>query len=105
MAHLEAAYSIGSVTEAKRVYADWASSYDATFAVKMGYTAPQRIAALFLAEGGQTAQPVLDIGAGTGLVAEALPGLEIDGIDLSPEMLAQRFSDNQQPAHKVWRDT
>ena len=89
MAHLEAAYSIGSVTEAKRVYADWASSYDATFAVKMGYTAPQRIAALFLAEGGQTAQPVLDIGAGTGLVAEALPGLEIDGIDLSPEMLAQ----------------
>lgn len=89
MANLKSAYSIGSVAEARRVYADWASSYDATFAVKMGYTAPQRIAALFLAEGGQTAQPVLDIGAGTGLVAEALPGLEIDGIDLSTEMLAQ----------------
>jgi SAM-dependent methyltransferase len=89
MADLEAAYSIGSVAEAKRVYADWATTYDATFAVKMGYTAPQRIAASFLAEGGQTARPVLDIGAGTGLVAEALPGLEIDGIDLSPEMLAQ----------------
>ena len=39
MADLEAAYSIGSVAEAKRVYADWASSYDATFAVNMGYTA------------------------------------------------------------------
>ena len=82
MADLEAAYSIGSVAEAKRVYADWATTYDATFAVKMGYTATQRIAASFLAEGGQTARPVLDIGAGTGLVAEALPGLEIDGIDL-----------------------
>jgi ubiquinone/menaquinone biosynthesis C-methylase UbiE len=89
MADLEAAYSIGSVAEAKRVYADWATTYDATFAIKMGYTAPQRTAALFLAEGGQTAQPVLDIGAGTGLVAEALPGVEIDGIDISPEMLAQ----------------
>jgi SAM-dependent methyltransferase len=89
MADLAGAYSIASTAEALRVYADWATTYDATFAVKMGYTAPQRIAALFLAEGDQTAQPVLDIGAGTGLVAEALPGLEIDGIDISPEMLAQ----------------
>jgi SAM-dependent methyltransferase len=89
MPDLEAAYSIGSVADSRRLYSDWATTYDATFAVKMGYTAPQRIAALFLAEGGQTAQPVLDIGAGTGLVAEALPGLEIDGIDISPEMLAQ----------------
>ena len=89
MANLNEAYSINSVAEAKRVYAEWAGAYDTTFASAMGYVAPQRIAELFLAEGGQTVQPVLDIGAGTGLVAEALPGLEIDGIDISPEMLAQ----------------
>jgi SAM-dependent methyltransferase len=89
MADLTGAYSIASTAEAQRVYANWATTYDASFAGRLGYVAPQRIAALFLAEGGQAAQPVLDIGAGTGLVAEALPGLEIDGIDLSPEMLAQ----------------
>ena len=55
----------------------------------MGYAAPRRIAETFLAEGGAEAGPVLDIGAGTGLLAEHLPGLTVDGIDLSPEMLAQ----------------
>jgi predicted TPR repeat methyltransferase len=104
MADLAGAYSIASTAEALRVYADWATTYDATFAVKMGYTAPQRIAALFLAEGGQTAQPVLDIGAGTGLVAEALPGLEIDGIDLSPEMLAQAEAMLMQEAMELQRE-
>ena len=77
MADLEGAYSIASTAEAQRVYAGWATTYDASFAGRLGYVAPQRIAALFLAEGGQAAQAVLDIGAGTGLVAEALPGLEI----------------------------
>ena len=89
MADLEGAYSIASTAEAQRVYAGWATTYDASFAGRLGYVAPQRIAELFLPEGGQTAQPVMDIGAGTGLVAEALPGLEIDGIDISSEMLAQ----------------
>lgn len=34
-------------------------------------------------------QPVADIGCGTGLIAEALPGaMVMDGFDISPEMLA-----------------
>jgi SAM-dependent methyltransferase len=49
------------------------------------------VAAAFLAGGGTG--PVLDVGAGTGLVGAALRGLgwagEIDGIDLSPQMLDQ----------------
>jgi SAM-dependent methyltransferase len=86
---LDDAYSISGPADARRVYDDWAATYDESFARGWGYAAPRRIAALFLAEGGAEATPVLDIGAGTGLMAEALPGLSIDGIDISPEMLAQ----------------
>lgn len=86
---LDNAYAIEGQADARRLYDDWAGTYDESFARAWGYVAPRRIAEIFLAEGGAGAQPVLDIGAGTGLVAEALPGLEIDGIDISPEMLAR----------------
>jgi len=33
-------------------------------------------------------EPVLDVGAGTGLIGQAMAGGEIDALDLSPEMLA-----------------
>ena len=86
---LDRAYGIDGADGARRLYADWADTYDDSFARAWGYAAPRRIAEAFLAAGGAAAQPVLDIGAGTGLVAEALPGLVIDGIDISPEMLAR----------------
>lgn len=86
---LDGAYTIESPSDARRVYNDWAATYDESFARGWGYVAPRKIAGIFLAEGGSAAQPVLDIGAGTGLMAEALPGLALDGIDISPEMLAR----------------
>ncbi|MFW5654256.1 MAG: class I SAM-dependent DNA methyltransferase, partial [Roseicyclus sp.] len=86
---LDDAYTIDGAAEARRLYDDWAGTYDDSFTRAWGYVAPARIAEIFLAEGGAAAEPVLDIGAGTGLLAEALPGLEIDGIDISAEMLAR----------------
>lgn len=86
---LDSAYSIETPTDARRVYDDWATTYDDSFARAWGYVAPRMIAEIFLAEGGPAGGPVLDIGAGTGLMAESLPGLAIDGIDISPEMLAR----------------
>jgi SAM-dependent methyltransferase len=86
---LDNAYAIDGAENARRLYDDWARTYDDGFARGWGYVAPRRIAEIFLSEGGVEAQPVLDIGAGTGLLAEALPGLEIDGIDISAEMLAR----------------
>jgi SAM-dependent methyltransferase len=86
---LDDAYSIAGPADARRVYDDWAATYDESFARGWGYVAPRRIAAIFLAEGGSEVTTVLDIGAGTGLMAEALPGLSIDAIDISPEMLAR----------------
>ena len=86
---LDKAYAIDGAEDARRLYDDWAGTYDTGFAEAFGYVAPRRIAALFLAAGGAGAEPVLDIGAGTGLLAEALPGLTLDAIDISAQMLAR----------------
>ena len=86
---VDKAYDLKSSDEARALYDDWAESYDTSFGDAMGYVAPRLIAETFLAEDGAEMSPVLDIGAGTGLLAEHLPGLTVDGIDLSPEMLAQ----------------
>lgn len=89
---LEGAYGLRTPEDSVRFYREWAAHYDSGFAAGKGYVYPAEIARLFLAEGGSG--PVLDIGAGTGLVAEALgpagpAGIDgIDGIDISAEMLA-----------------
>jgi SAM-dependent methyltransferase len=71
-------------------YRDWAASYDHGFATDMQYLLPAHVAATFIGTGAQG--PVLDVGAGTGLLAEALRRLgfagPIDAVDFSPEMLA-----------------
>lgn len=86
---LGTAFSIRSPQDCLRVYRDWAASYDSGFATGMDYLLPAHVAGAFLAAGGQG--PVLDVGAGTGLLAQALRGQgfagDIDAIDLSSEML------------------
>jgi SAM-dependent methyltransferase len=70
-------------------YRDWAANYDSGFAVEMQYLLPAHVAAAFMGTG--AGGPVLDVGAGTGLLAEALRGMgfraEIDAADFSAEML------------------
>lgn len=89
-AGLSGAYALRGQDACLRLYADWARSYDAGFAASMEYRLPAHVAAAFLAAG-PPAGPVLDVGAGTGLCAEALrmQGFEgpIDGVDLSQPML------------------
>ena len=91
MTNLNSAYGLGGPEDCARLYADWAASYDAAFAHRMDYRLPAHVAAAFLAHGGTG--PVLDVGAGTGLLAECLVSQGfvggIDGVDLSSEMLAK----------------
>ncbi len=72
-------------------YRDWAANYDAGFAEEMQYLLPAHVAAAFLGTG--AAGPVLDVGAGTGLLAERLREMgfrgEIDGADFSTQMLGR----------------
>lgn len=70
-------------------YRTWAETYDGGFARDMDYRLPAHVAAVFIGLGAE--EPVLDVGAGTGLLAGALRGMgfagAIDAVDFSPEML------------------
>lgn len=86
---LDHAYEIAGPEDARRLYGRWAETYDDHFGAGWGYIAPREIAALYRAEMTPGHQPVLDAGAGTGLLAENLPEIEIDAIDITPEMLSR----------------
>ncbi|MCU4651253.1 class I SAM-dependent methyltransferase [Roseibacterium sp. SDUM158016] len=82
---LERAYALNSPDEARALYESWAGTYDTDFVDRMGYASPRRAAEIYLAEGAD--EPCLDVGAGTGAVAEHLRGIMVDALDLSAEML------------------
>jgi predicted TPR repeat methyltransferase len=87
---LHDAYALGTPDDSRRLYADWAPTYDEGFARRRGYRLPEAVAAAYAARDG--AGPVLDLGAGTGLVGQRLAARGIgpvDGTDISPEMLAE----------------
>jgi predicted TPR repeat methyltransferase len=87
---LENAYALNGPDGTKSLYADWAQTYDDSFAQSMAYRLPVEVAHAYLDLG--ISGPVLDLGAGTGLVGACLSSLgvgPIDGVDLSPEMMAQ----------------
>jgi SAM-dependent methyltransferase len=85
---LDNAYRLNGPEDTLGLYRDWAATYDADFGEVQGYRLPMEVARAFVEAGGTG--PVLDIGAGTGLVAEGLLAAEIgplDAVDLSPDML------------------
>ena len=69
---LAGAYALKTPEDSKRLYADWAESYDQDFAAGHGYVYPQRLSSI-LAECGAEG-PLLDIGCGTGLVGTSSSG-------------------------------
>ena len=85
------ARSLRSVADAAAVYDDWAPDYDADVFDRLGFTGSDRIADLLVAHMDVTDAPVLDLGCGTGAVGARLAKrrvVHIDGVDLSPAMLA-----------------
>lgn len=87
---LKAAYALKTPQDSRNLYRGWAKTYDVDFAEANDYRYPGLIADMF-AERAKDNAPVLDVGAGTGLVGEALArnGLaDVDALDISPEMLA-----------------
>lgn len=86
---LSAALALTGPEATLALYRAWADSYDTGFAQEMDYRLPAHVAAAFLAAQGQG--PVLDVGAGTGLLAGHLRQMgfagQIDALDFSAEML------------------
>ena len=86
--NLATAYALETPDDNRKLYANWADTYDTEFVSTHGYVLPQNVCAAFCSAGGVV--PVLDVGAGTDICGVLLAdqGLrEVDGMDLSPEML------------------
>ncbi len=86
---LENAYKLSSPEDNSEYYDEFASYYDAEFADALGWQYPAAVVATYRDKAIPTDTPIADIGCGTGLVASALnvPREQVDGIDISSEML------------------
>ncbi|OCW59461.1 class I SAM-dependent DNA methyltransferase [Hoeflea olei] len=88
-ARLGAVYTARSSEDVARAYDSWAEKYDADMSLA-GYRHPAISLAIFARHVPKGAAPVLDAGAGTGLIGEwlAIAGYnEVDALDISAGML------------------
>ncbi|WP_375282345.1 class I SAM-dependent DNA methyltransferase [Pseudooctadecabacter sp.] len=80
-----------STKDTQKIYADWAATYEDDVTA-LSYATPDRVAQALIAQAPDLTVPVLDFGCGTGLSGVALrkAGFEqVDGTDISPQMLEQ----------------
>lgn len=88
--HLSAVYGATDSEEIARIYDEWASTYDAEMAAA-GYRHPSICLALLARHLPRGAGPLLDAGAGTGLVGAWLGIIgypHVEALDVSTGMLA-----------------
>lgn len=88
---LEKAYGARDPETTRKLYNDWAATYEAELGGN-GYATPGRCAEALAKFSTDLSLPILDFGCGTGLSGLALKkaGFEvIDGVDLSAEMLRE----------------
>ncbi len=100
---LKDVYTIENTEHARDFYDGWADTYDAEIAAN-GYVTPRRCAEALAKFATDKSAPVLDVGCGTGLSGVALKAAgfaNIDGCDLSPEML-QRAGKRKGVYRKLW---
>ena len=103
---LDEAYSVKTPDDNRRLYAKWAATYESSFVDAKQYRYPKAIAEVFN-DVLPVVTRVLDIGTGTGLtgmyVTRLRPEVVIDGMDISPEMLAQAQLKTREDGSVVYR--
>ncbi len=103
---LDEAYSVKTPDDNRRLYAKWAATYESSFVDAKQYRYPKAIAEVFN-DVLPAVTRVLDIGTGTGLtgmyVTRLRPEVVIDGMDISPEMLAQAQRKTREDCSVVYR--
>ena len=101
------AYALETPADNVDLYKKWAGTYDREFVEREGYVLYLRVSELLLERKSLIDGPVLDVGCGTGVVGVALRngglGL-IDGIDISPEMLAEAAEKITTDGEPVYRN-
>ncbi len=105
--NVDDAYALETPADSVRLYREWADTYEMDFVASSGYVVYLRVAELMIRRRSQINGPVLDVGCGTGIVGASLRagGIEvIDGIDISPPMLAEAANKKTEGGSPVYRD-
>ncbi|MCH7823051.1 MAG: class I SAM-dependent methyltransferase [Proteobacteria bacterium] len=105
--NVDDAYALETPADNIRLYADWAETYDRDFVAGEGFEYHLRVAEIMLRHASQINGAVLDVGCGTGNVGVVLRngGVEfVDGIDISPEMLAECGNKKAKDESPVYRN-
>lgn len=92
--HLAQVYAAGDAKTVRAAYEAWADSYDRDVSI-VGYRNPSVVAALVARHVPDVDAPILDAGAGTGLLGELLAVLDyqqVTAIDISMQMLERARS-------------
>lgn len=87
---LEKVYRAKAVDELAEAYSAWSTDYDRE-TLSLGYCLPFIITAFIARHVSRNDGPLLDTGCGTGLTGPYLAALgykEVEGLDMSPDMLA-----------------
>ncbi len=101
------AYAIKTPADSVRLYGEWADTYDSSFVEREGFVYHLRVAEIMIRQQSLINGAVLDIGCGTGNVGVKLRdgGIEVvDGIDISPPMLAEAGSKKTKDDRPVYRN-
>lgn len=102
---LKAAYAVKNPDDNRELYAKWAATYE-DFLDTNRYIYARQVAEVFVERSPDHAGAVLDAGCGTGRIGLELARLGvglIDGIDISPEMMAkarQNMGPDGAPAYR-----
>ncbi len=103
------AYNLLTPEDSRELYAQWAPTYDKSFIQESKYIYPANIARVLSKHMPvDRSFTVIDIGCGTGAVGEEIikirPKSVIDGVDISPEMLAVAASKVRSDGSKLYED-
>ena len=104
---LDLAYSVESPDDNRQLYRRWASSYDADFVEGAGYVYHENVVHAFVDAGAAAGGAIADVGCGTGIVGVALGDLgvgNVDGLDISPEMLDVAREKRTVHGHHAYRN-
>ena len=104
---LEDAFSSKTPQDNIRLYENWAETYESDFVAAKGYVYHKRVVEQMREHITSIHGAMLDVGCGTGIVGIALQqaGFDtIDGIDISPAMLAESRKKTTPDGRPVYRN-
>ncbi|NQV85657.1 MAG: class I SAM-dependent methyltransferase [Woeseiaceae bacterium] len=101
------AYAVETPDDNVRLYADWADTYDSDFVTNNGYVYHLNVADLMIRQRSLLNGAVLDVGCGTGIVGVRLRAAgirDVDGVDISTQMLARARGKLATDGQSVYRN-